>query len=180
MKYWAVLAALGLLAVGCAKNEDATTAPNSTTVEQKGGQTTVTLKGNGSSTSATVDQSGGAKIEHTDATGTTKLDTKAAIPDRELGIALYPGAKKQTGADKSTKLESPAGASLSVNLTTTDSAAAVVEFYKKQIKGAKVDSFGANQLIEGKNAAGNDVTISVDPTTKKGVTQIGIVVTKKK
>lgn len=183
MRYWPALAALALIAAGCAKKEPVDATPNSTvTVQQKGDQTMGTYRGKGASATETLnDKTGGAKVAYKGDKGdTASVDTQADIDPKELGVDLYPGATRLHGEGDSTRDQEGDAVNITVRLSTPDKPAAVVEFYKKRIKEAHVDMLGQFQTVTGKNAAGDPVTVSTDPTKRKGATEITIMVMKKR
>jgi hypothetical protein len=183
MRYWPALAALALIAAGCGKKQDEVATPSEpTTVQQKGFQTTVDYKNKGDSAKATADvKTGEVKVAFKGKKGdTASVDTKAEIGPKELGVELYPGATPLHDAGDSTKMQVGGATSLTVRLSTSDKPDAVTAFYKKHLKDADVIPMGEFEGVAGKNAAGDDVTVSADPTKKKGTTEITIMVTKKK
>ena len=182
MKYWSALVAIALVEGGCGKKDDDVAAPKSTTtVEGNSEKATVQYKGPGDSATATVDKTGAEKVTYKDEKGgKASVDTKANIDSKELGVDLYPGAKRLEGVGDSTKVNDSAGSNLTLRLSTSDKATVVGEFYKKHLKDAVVTTLGQTTIVLGKNAAGEDVNITLDPTKKKGTTEISVMVTKKK
>lgn len=182
MRYLTVLAVLALIAAGCGKSDDAApkTSEPTQVQQQKGYQETVTYKDKGDSAKGTGDvKTGAAKIDFKGKKGdTASVETRAEIDPKELGVELYPGATRLHGVGDSTKVQEGTGVNLTIRLSTPDKPEAVTAFYKKQLKNADVIPSGEFATVTGKNAAGNDVTVSADPTKKKGTTEITIMVNK--
>jgi len=118
-------------------------------------QKTVVIPGVGKTT-VKEGRAGGAKevtIENEKAK--IKINYETAIPEKELGLPIYPGATVESSSDVSASNTGKGGGNVKqVFLTTGDSVDTVKAYYEKNINKTGQSSSDANQM----NVDGNEMT----------------------
>jgi hypothetical protein len=117
-------------------------------------------------TQAKVDlQDGKARISTTDAQGqTSQLEMGGAkVSEADLGVPLYPGAQLQEGG--SSRVETPDGRMVMVQLTSGDAPDKVAAYYREQLKSRAA----GKQFMDASSGDGGATLVLGDEAAKSGI-----------
>jgi hypothetical protein len=91
---------------------------------------------------------------------------------RELGIAVYPGARQVSGGEPETSAD---GVSVSATFVSGDEMAGVVDFYRtKMIGSTAIYASGTGMVVSIQPNAKESILVSISPATSGGKTSITI------
>lgn len=108
---------------------------------------------------------GSTKVTTTDASGkssTMELSSGAAS-EAEVGVPFYPGAKPQEGG--TSKLVTPQGTALTVNLHSSDAVEKVAAFYREKLKAQSQ----GKSLMDMNSGEGETTLMLADEKAKRSV-----------
>lgn len=181
MRKFLGLGAIAMLALsGCGKKEETTinTPDGKMKVSTEGSKTTLeTEKGK-------VEVTGDGKEgtwTMTDEKGNRSTVTTGQNVDLDkLGVDLYAGATVNKDKGGMSSVDTPDGKMTTAILTTSDAPEKVLEFYKGKLKDSKSLGSGDAGLVTGKNAAGNDVQVTVSRDKDGKETTLTLTIVEKK